>query len=201
MSLAKFQVFTSHPKDIQTVASLISVGAIGVIPTDTIYWVVASAFFPASVERLYSVRGRDKEKPCIILISSTEELLEFGIILDKKLEDSLARLWPGAVSVILDCPDEKFAYLHRGTKTLSFRLPEEKVSREFLEKSGPILAPSANPEGKPPAKNIAEAVAYFADTVDFYVDGGEREGKSSTLVCYRDGMLTALRQGAVQISP
>ncbi|HEY4499196.1 MAG TPA: L-threonylcarbamoyladenylate synthase [Candidatus Paceibacterota bacterium] len=189
----------SFLKDISTVASLISGGAIGVIPTDTIYGIVVSALVPASVERLYAVRGRDRRKPCIILISAITELAQFGIISDEKLQDALARVWPGAVSVILDCPDEKFTYLHRGTKTLSFRLPEDETLKTFLEKSGPLVAPSANPEGKPPARDITEAESYFGDTVDFYVDGGERGGEPSTLVRYKRGDFTEVRRGSIQI--
>lgn len=36
-----------------------------------------------------------------------------------------------------------------------------------------MLAPSANPAGMPPAKNITEAINYFGDMVSVYVDGGE----------------------------
>lgn len=84
--------------------------------------------------------------------------------------------------MILPCKSTKFQYLHRGTKSLAFRLPKKKPLRELLEKTGPLVAPSANPQGLEPAKNITEAKKYFGDMVDVYVAGGKLEGKPSKLI-------------------
>ncbi|RYF29297.1 MAG: hypothetical protein EOO17_02065 [Chloroflexi bacterium] len=51
-------------------------------------------------------------------------------------------------------------------------LPDDAGLRKLLQQTGPLIAPSANPEGDPPAMTIAKAREYFGDTVDFYVDGG-----------------------------
>ena len=76
-------------------------------------------------------------------------------------------------SIILDCFDEDFAYLHRGTNSLAFRLPQEEGLINLLKTTGPLIAPSANIEGFLPAKNILEAKNYFGEQVDMYVDAGE----------------------------
>ena len=174
-------------------------GAVGVMPTDTIYGIVCSALNEQSVERLYRIRERNEHKPCITLIPDASILALFGVTLDAPLKEALARVWPGAVSVIVDCPDEQFAYLHRGTKSLAFRVPADKKLREFLRESGPVLAPSANPEGKSPARTIKEAKKYFGDKMDFYVDGGTLSNKPSTLVSYQNGNIKVIRQGTGHI--
>ena len=51
----------------------------GVIPTDTIYGLVASAWNPKAVERVYELKGRAPDKPCIILIRSLADLKKFGV--------------------------------------------------------------------------------------------------------------------------
>ncbi|NMB92179.1 MAG: Sua5/YciO/YrdC/YwlC family protein, partial [Parcubacteria group bacterium] len=66
--------------------------------------------------------------------------------------------------------------------TLAFRLPADKNLRKLLEKTGPLVAPSANLEGLPPAKNIIEAKRYFEDLPDLYIDGQEISGKPSKLI-------------------
>jgi len=71
--------------------------------------------------------------------------------------------------------------------------------RDFLKKTGPLVAPSANIEGEKSAKNIDEARKYFGDSVDFYEDGGEIEGTASTLVKLEEGKLIIKRQGSVKI--
>ena len=111
----------------------------------------------------------------------------------------LKRLWPGKVSAVLPCSDEQWAYLHRGTGTVAFRLPDDAGLRALLRETGPLVAPSANPQGEPPAKTIEDAEGYFGDTVDFYVDGGLLDGEPSTLVKIENGNIVVLRQGAVRI--
>lgn len=168
-------------------------GGVGVIPTDTIYGVVGSALDMKAVERIYRLRDRNRRKPMIILISSALDVRMFGVKLNPEIKKLLGRLWPGRVSVILKCISKRFAYLHRGTKTLAFRLPAKKFLRAFLKKTGPLVAPSANLEGKPPAQTIIEAWHYFGDRVDFYIDGGRLDRKPSKLVAMYEGKDQVLR--------
>ncbi len=82
-------------------AMLLKEGAIGVIPTDTIYGICTSAFNKKAVEKVYKLRKRNPNKPCIILISSLEDLKKFNIRLTLWQKKILEKLWPGKVSVIL----------------------------------------------------------------------------------------------------
>ena len=170
-------------------------GGVGVVPTDTIYGLVGSAFFQKTVERVYKVKGRDLKKPLIILISSLEDLEKFGIEVDKKIKLFLQKVWPGKVSVILPLVNSNFDYLSRGSNSLAFRLPDNEKLISLLEKTGPSVAPSANPEGLDPAGNIKKAKEYFGEKVDFYLDGGELKSLSSTLVEIKGGEVKVLREG------
>jgi L-threonylcarbamoyladenylate synthase len=156
-------------------------GGVGVIATDTLYGMVACALNQTAVERVYALKGRTPTKPCIILLSSREELALFGAHLTEPQERALATI-KGPVSFIVPCDAPE--YLHRGTQTLAFRIPSDEKLREFLNRSGPLIAPSANPEGQAPAKTIEEAKKYFGDHVDFYLDSGTRDGSPSTLVSF-----------------
>jgi len=165
------------------------------MPTDTIYGIVGRAEDISTVNRIYSLKKRAPEKPCIMLIGDIKELEKFSIILSKEQKEKLMKYWPGPVSVILDCPDDSFAYLHRGTKTLALRLPAQMELLSLLEETGPLIAPSANPEELLPAKNIGEAKKYFGNSVDLYIDGGEVSGKASKLIqLHKDGTITILRE-------
>jgi L-threonylcarbamoyladenylate synthase len=177
------------------VISAIKKGGIGVIPTDTLYGLVGQALNPETVERIYRARRRNRKKPLIIIISRLEDLSPFEISLKKKEKKILTRLWPGPISVILSCPKNKFYYLHRGQKSLAFRLPRLLWLRRLIEKTGPLVAPSANPEGKVSAQTIKVAKKYFGQQIDFYVDGGSSKGKPSTIVRLKDGQISMEREG------
>lgn len=157
-------------------------GGVGVIPTDTIYGIVGSALDHKIVQRIYKLRKRNSKKPFIILISSAADLKSFGVKIDKYRKAFLKEAWPGPISVILPVAGKKYAYLHRGINSLAFRVPASPGLRDLLKRTGPLVAPSANREGKPPARTIKEAQKFFGSGVDFYMDAGRIVGKASTLI-------------------
>jgi len=170
------------------VVKILQKGGVGIIPTDTIYGIVGSALSRSAVEKIYKLRKRDKKKPFIVLIGSFGDLRKFGVKLSPRLLGFLKNVWPGPVSVILPLGAKRRAlsnnlkYLHRGTNSIAFRLPKDRWLRNFLQRTGPLVAPSANLAGKPPARTVAEAKKYFGNKVDFYIDGGRRAGAPSAIV-------------------
>ena len=174
-------------------------GGVGVIPTDTLYGIVASTSNPESVERVYVIRNRDAGKACIILIADIPELEKFSIELSLKERDWLEAVWPGQVSIMLPCMNEQLQYLTRGTEHLVFRMPDDEVLRTLIRETGPLIAPSANIQGERPAETIAEAKKYFGDSVDFYIDGGILRGNPSTIVRLENNHITTIRSGTVDI--
>ena len=181
------------------IVKILKDGGVGIMPTDTIYGLVGSATSRKTVFRIYKLRKRNPQKPFIVLISSLKDLKLFGIKVDEFSRKLLSRFWPGAVSVILPCVRKKFFYLHRGKKTLAFRLPENRILRNLLKQTGPLIAPSANPEGLGPAQNIERAKKYFGDGVDFYAGVKELKGLPSTLIEIKNGKVIIIRKGAVKI--
>lgn len=175
-------------------------GDIGVIPTDTLYGIVASTRIPEAVERVYRIRGRDTEKPCIILLSDVQDLEEFGIMPTHAIAKFLQEQWPGGISVVLPCASAQWTFLHRGTGTLAFRVPNWSLLRSLLRETGPLIAPSANIQGQPPAQSIVDAQRYFeTQQVDFYVDAGILESEPSTLVRCEGDLIRILRPGKVKL--
>lgn len=171
------------------------------MPTDTIYGIVGSALNPLTVEEIYTLRKRDTSKPMIILISALDDLLDFDIAITSSQKDFLTRIWPNPVSVILPCPLDRFSYLHRGKKSLAFRMPDNKNLLKVLQKVGPLVAPSANIEREKPAETISEAKKYFQKKISFYVDGGKLESTPSTIIrLYEDGKTIILREGSFRFS-
>jgi len=171
-------------------------GLAGVIPTDTIYGLCASALNKTAVEKVYKLKKRDPKKPMIILIGSLDDLRKFDINLNAWHKKILKKVWPGKVSVVLPCSEKRFAYLHKGTKTLAFRLPKKRELLKILSISGPLAAPSANREGERPAETIAEAKKYFGNQI-FYYDTGKISGHPSILIELRNSKLEVIRKNSM----
>jgi L-threonylcarbamoyladenylate synthase len=170
-------------------------GAVGILPTDTLYGIVGRAELKEAVKKIHSLKDRNSPKPFIILIGSFLDLQKFRIKLDEKTKKFLNQIWPGKVSVVLPCESKKFEYLYLQKKSLAFRLPAKESLIELLKKTGPLVAPSANPEGKPPAETIAETRNYFKQAIDFYVAGGRLRGAPSTIVEIKKRKVSLIREG------
>ncbi|MFA6338619.1 MAG: L-threonylcarbamoyladenylate synthase [Candidatus Paceibacterota bacterium] len=183
----------------EDIIKIIKNGGIGVIPTDTIYGLVGSAFSPVAIQRIYEIKGRDTDKGLIVLISNIEDLKPFDVEVSEKTKIFLKKYWPGKVSVILDSKSKYFEYLKQKDGTIAFRVPDNEELVQLLRETGPLIAPSANPQGNSPATIIAQAKNYFGKKVDFYIDGGILESTPSTLVRIKDDNISILRQGEVKI--
>lgn len=172
-------------------------GSLAVIPTDTVYGVVARAQDIEAVKRLYKLKSREN-KPGTLIAASIDQLVELG--LKRRYLTAVEQYWPGAVSVIIPSSDPALAYLHQGKMSLATRIPNDKNLRALLEKTGPLITSSANQPTEPPAVNIQQAKAYFGDKVDYYLDGGElKDRQPSTVIRIIDDAVEVIRQGAVKI--
>lgn len=174
-------------------------GGVGIIPTDTLYGMVGSVWKQDTIERVYALRKRDLDKPCIILIADISELGKFSVSLSRKEAAWLEAVWPGKVSVVLPCMSERLQYLTRGTERLVFRMPDDEALRTLLRETGPLIAPSANIQGMRPAETIDEAREYFGDALDFSVDGGALRSRPSSIVKLENGFVTIIRSGMVEL--
>lgn len=172
-------------------------GAVGVIPTDTVYGVVARAADKEAVARLYAAKKRENT-PGTLIAASIDQLEKLG--LKHRYLKAVEQYWPGAVSVVIPMSDPALAYLHQGKMSLAVRIPADKKLQTLLKKTGPLATSSANLTGEPAANDIKEAKAYFGDTVDFYVDGGDLSDRQpSTIIRIVDDAVEVLRPGAVKI--
>ncbi len=187
-------------------------GGVAGMATDTTYGIVGSGLNEKTVNEIYRLRKRDLDKPFIVLIADRDDLKKFGAKTTPTQEKILDRVWaktissdeivrptdssrfrPGPTSVILPCPNEKFSYLHRGKQTIAFRLPNDESLRAILREAGPLVAPSANPQGHPVAKTISEARAYFGHHINVYQDGGTVVASLSKLIDITDGTEKVIR--------
>ena len=157
-----------HKDKFKNAIRILKFGGVGVMPTDTIYGLVGSAFSQKAINRIYKIKNRNKKKLLIILISSLKDLKKFKMNLTSVQSSTLNKVWPGKVSVILS--------------DIAFRLPKSRFLINILKKTGPLVAPSANPEGLKPAENIMGAKKYFGSKVDFYLSGGTLKSKPSVLI-------------------
>lgn len=183
--------------DNQKLVELIKQGGVGVIPTDTVYGLVCCAANEQAVARLYGLKDRSA-KPGTVIAASVEQLVELGI--KARYLKPVADYWPNPISIVI--PSFELKFIHLGVGSIAVRIPKHSQLQILLEKVGPLLTTSANNPGEPEATNIHEAISYFGESADFYLDGGDLSNrKSSTVIRIVDDAVEVLREGAIKVHP
>ena len=180
-------------------AAVIKQGGVIAFRTDTFYGLGADPFNRAAVVRVRELKGREDDKPILLLIADAAEAERLVIERTPEFLKLAAKFWPGPLTIIgkatPDLPEEITA----GTGTVGVRLPADPAVREFVrECGGALTATSANPAGREAARSAAEVRSYFPEGIDLIVDGGEVTAiEPSTVVNAITSPPRVLREGAI----
>lgn len=188
------QVFTTlnDPK----LVALLKEGAVGVLPSDTVYGVMCRAADKEAVARMYQIKHREN-RPGTLIAANIQQLVELGM--KERYLKAVQDYWPGSISVLIPHAEQNHL-VDPHTKAIGVRIPNDPALLELMEHTGPLQTSSANITGKPTATVISEAQAYFGDAVDFYVDGGDLSARlPSTVIRIVDDAIEVVREGAVKI--
>ena len=156
--------------ELDEIAGLLISGGVAVIRTDTLYGIVACADNREAVERVFTVKSRPLDKQCIVLVANPAHM--WDEVSEETYEQITVDLTDTPTSVIVPVDADTPEWIHRGGTDVAFRVPNNMFLHELLLLTGPLIAPSANPDSEAPAQSVAEAVDYFGENVDMYVDGG-----------------------------
>lgn len=180
-----------------------AVGGVAVFPADTVYGLACDPANRFAVERLYLLKRRRIEKPSALMFFDLELALEALPELGQRTRQALRRLLPGAISLLLPNPRERFP-LACGSdpSTLGLRVPLlSGPAAELASVRWPVLQSSANRAGGPDARRLDQVPELIRAAADLVIDGGELPGTPSTVVDLRGyeqtGAWEVVRPGAV----
>ncbi|EOY02799.1 DHBP synthase RibB-like alpha/beta domain isoform 2 [Theobroma cacao] len=158
---------------LEPVIELLKQGAVGVIPTDTVYAIVCHLRSHSSIERLRRIKDIEPSKYTFILTASKElpkQCVRYGTT------------------------KEKYA----ARKNVGVRMPDDAICQAILEKmDAPLISTSV----KWPKENewmidpVVIADIYGPEGLDFVVDGGIRVADPSTVVDMTGASPKIVRQG------
>ena len=185
-------------QDIVTLKSLIAAGKLLVVPTDTVYGIAADPFSVSAVDRLLTAKGRGREFPSPVLVSSISQAAALVPEIPPLARSFMEKFWPGALTVVL--PARKDLPLDLGVTggTVAVRQPDQSDLLQLLQENGPLAVTSANLHGLPPAQTVPQAQEYFGNKVAEYLDAGRSQiGEPSTIVKVEEAEYSVLRSGAI----
>jgi L-threonylcarbamoyladenylate synthase len=193
--------------DLADAAEAVRAGELVVYPTETVYGLGADATDPATVERVFELKGRSRDRPISAGFPSVDAALEHtrptGLAID-----FMRAFLPGPVTVVVERGPRLPDVLTAGRDRVGVRIPDHALARALLRETGPLTATSANVSGRSSVTDPAELDDRIRAGVAVVLDDGVAPGTESTVVdpetggIHRSGaMAGAVRAWLAERSP
>ncbi len=180
-------------------ATIVRGGGVIGFRTDTFYGLGADPFNSAAVLRVKELKGREDNKPILVVISETNQVQRFLESQSNLFALLTKAFWPGPLTLIGAAREDVLAEITAGSETIGLRVPDDEPVVELIRSCGGALtATSANPSGTSPACTAKEVEDYFPMGLDLVVDGGtSRTDRPSTVVDVCSESARLVREGVI----
>ena len=180
-------------------AQIIQNGGLVAIPTETVYGLGADGLNPDAVDKIYEAKGRPKDNPMILHVTSMEQVEGLCRDIPQSAYDLAEKYWPGPLTMVLPAKDHIPKRTTGGLSTVAVRCPDSEITRKVIALSGTaIAAPSANLSGKPSTTTAQHVLHDHEDNIDAVIDGGPcRVGVESTIIDLTENPPRLLRPGGI----
>ena len=147
-------------------------GGLIAYPTEGVWGLGCDPFDPHAVSRLLELKQRNPAKGLILVAAEIDQLAPFLAGLSASEYQQLASGWPGPQTWLIPHGGAIPDWISGGSLRVALRVSAHPgvaaLCREF---GGPLVSTSANPAGKPPARNALQVRRYFGDRVDYVLPG------------------------------
>lgn len=204
MVVVPFGTAADRRREAPRVAEHLRVGGLIAYPTETVYG-FGCALIPSALARLAALKGRDREKAFLLLISGPEQAP--GLEWPRAALELAAAFWPGPLTLALRAEPGRYPDAVVGPGgTVAVRASPHPAVKAILGALGePITSTSANLAGQPPARSAEEVrgvLAALGEPEEVWIlDGGEALPPSppSTIVDCSGRRPRVVRAGVVSI--
>lgn len=180
----------------RTIAALRSGQAV-VMPTDSVYAVVADAFNRTALEALRRAKGRTRQQPFTVVIRSPRQVTGLVSHIPEEADRLMAAYWPGPLTLVFAGSEGLGWDLGDTLGTVALRMPTDDLLLSVIGEVGPLACTGANAVAGATVRDVDDAEQELGDTVAIYVDGGHCDGPLSTIVDVTTADVAVLREGAV----
>ncbi|MBI3894770.1 MAG: threonylcarbamoyl-AMP synthase [Acidobacteria bacterium] len=180
-------------------AALLRQGEVVAIPTDTFYGLAANPFDLAAVENVFSLKGRAKAAPLLLLVESVEMATALSRNLPLRFFSLAEHFWPGPLTIVVEASPKIPPSVTAHTGRIGLRLPAASIPVALIRETGfAITGTSANLSGNSESSTAGEVERCFGERLTLILDGGtSRHVKPSTVLSLTMNSWEILREGAI----
>jgi len=150
---------------------------VAVVPTDTVYGLVAKATDEKAVKKVFKIKQRSIEKPLPVFVRDMAMAGKLAFLSEAQKE-MLERFWPGQLTAVLKAKLKGLpAGLLNEEGKIGLRVPDYGFLLSLLREAGfPLTGTSANISGEDSFRNAEEIISRFQKEEfqpDMVIDGGK----------------------------
>lgn len=180
------------------IVEVIKNGGVVIMPTDTIYGIIADATNEKAIQKVYEMKKRNENKPMLMLVNGIKMLNQYVSSINDIENKLIDELWPGALTIIFNKKNVS-DLLTGGLDTVGIRYPDNELLINIMnELNVPLLSTSVNVSGDASATCIDNINESILNNVDYVYNVGECKGEASTIVVVKDSELRVLREGSIK---
>lgn len=184
-----------QPRLIAKVVDILEKGGVITYPTDTTYGIGCSIMNKRGIERIYSIKQREKNKPFSFICYDLSDISRYAKVSNYQYK-VMKRLLPGAFTFVLNATNIVPGLLVTKQKTVGIRIPDNKICLAIVQALGhPIITTSANRSGEEPIGDPSVVDQELGKQVDLVVSGGILSAAVSSVVSLIDDTPVVLRKG------
>jgi L-threonylcarbamoyladenylate synthase len=188
------------PTALAHAADVLKHGGIVAFPTDTVYGLAVLPSLEDSIESLYIIKGRSREKAIALLLANSQQLAQVTLNPNSMARKLAEKFWPGPLTLVIprhpNLPDSLST-----TPTIGVRVPNHPVTLSLLNLTGPLAVTSANLSGQENTRTAREVLEQLNGRFHLLIDGGETPGGvPSTVVDCTGPRPSVLREGPIRLA-
>jgi tRNA threonylcarbamoyl adenosine modification protein (Sua5/YciO/YrdC/YwlC family) len=184
-----------EPRKIKRAVELLERGEILCYPTDTVYGLGCDLMNKQAIERLYQVKGMDRDKALAFICPDLAEIAKYAVV-ENAAYRVLKRFLPGPYCFILPATREVPKMVARKQKTVGIRVPANPVTQALVRELGrPIISTTAAPHGEDAMIDPHEIADLFPG-IDLVLDAGVGGLVPTTVVDLTGPVAVVIREGA-----
>lgn len=147
-------------------------GGVIAYPTEAVWGLGCAPRHTEALKALLAIKGRDGDKGLILVASDASQFAELLEGLPDAQRNCLAASWPGPVTWLVPHLDRVHPLVRGRFSTVALRVSAHpRVAALCARFGGPVVSTSANPQGRPPAKDVRTVRRYFGGTLDYVLTG------------------------------
>ena len=177
---------------------LLCEGQVVAIPTETVYGLAAALNQPGAIDKVFDLKKRPQNNPLIIHLADPSQIHPFTSKLPLDFDLLADAFWPGPLTMVVPVHTDRIPEKARANlPTAAFRVSAHPMTKAVIEKTGPLVMPSANLSGRPSSTSPIHVESDFGSNFPVLNGGPCDKGLESTILLFTEQRWKIVRLGSI----